>query len=94
MMQLALFGGPAELGPALPRCAWRGCLESAAHSLGFGRLRGALLFADYCGVHAEATRRLFRVETCTRTRSPDFTPADAHAREAQSGVFSPVLRSV
>ncbi len=64
-----------------PRCAWRDCLEPATWSLGFGRDRGVLLFADYCGAHADDARRLFRVEACRRAQSVIFVPADAHPRE-------------
>ncbi len=65
----------------LPRCAWRGCIELATWSLGYGRdIRDELLFADYCDTHAADVGRLFRVEA--RAPFPDLAPSYAHPREA------------
>jgi hypothetical protein len=43
-------------------CAWQGCAQAAVVELGFGRLGGRLLFAGYCGPHADEARKLFAVE--------------------------------
>jgi hypothetical protein len=64
----------------LPRCAWRGCVEPASWSLGYGRNGDELLFADYCNTHAADVGRLFRVEA--RAPFPDLAPSYAHPREA------------
>lgn len=79
MTQLALCGELPERGSVLPRCTWRGCLEPAAWSLGFGR---------------DDAWRLYRVEGCRRAQSVNTVPADAHAREALEAEPSSILLSV
>jgi hypothetical protein len=63
-----------------PQCDWRGCPEPASWSLGYGRVRDVLLFADYCDAHAADVGRLFRVDA--RAPFRDLAPRYARPREA------------
>jgi hypothetical protein len=82
--QLPLFAG--EPVAELPQCDWRDCVEPATWSLGFGRNRDELLFADYCDDHAQTVGRMFRVEArMRRPPSPDFEPAQSRARARHPG---------